>query len=152
VATFSCPYSPLSHIRKEAAGTYPKDSSIFYASIFFFSLFLQPPWALSSVFQFHYILQTIGLLGRVISSSQGLYLNTGHHKHRINTYAHQTSILCVGFEPMIPASERANTVHTLDLSAAVTGYASICRVLLSISLRWSRHSVHRNVVSGIRRK
>jgi hypothetical protein len=26
-----------------------------------------------------------GLLGRLISSSQGLYLNTGQHKHRINT-------------------------------------------------------------------
>jgi hypothetical protein len=32
------------------------------------------------------ILQTVGLLGRVISSSQGLYLNTGQHKHRINAY------------------------------------------------------------------
>jgi hypothetical protein len=27
----------------------------------------------------------VGLLGRVISSSQGLYLNTGQRKHRINT-------------------------------------------------------------------
>jgi hypothetical protein len=27
-------------------------------------------------------LQTVGLLGRVISSSQGLYLTTGQHKHR----------------------------------------------------------------------
>jgi hypothetical protein len=32
------------------------------------------------------ILQTVGLLVRVISSSQGLYLNIGQHKHRINTY------------------------------------------------------------------
>jgi hypothetical protein len=31
-------------------------------------------------------LQTVGLLGWVISSSQGLYLNIGQHKHRINTY------------------------------------------------------------------
>jgi hypothetical protein len=57
------------------------------------------------------ILQTVVLLGRVISLSQGLYLNTGHHKHRINTYTHQTSMPCVGFEPTIPASERAKTVH-----------------------------------------
>jgi hypothetical protein len=28
---------------------------------------------------------------------------------------------CVGFEPMIPASERAKTVHALDRSATVTG-------------------------------
>jgi hypothetical protein len=27
----------------------------------------------------------------------------------------------VGFEPMIPASERAKTVHALDRSATVTG-------------------------------
>jgi hypothetical protein len=40
---------------------------------FFFSLALQPPWALASAFSFMIIL---GLLGRVISSSQGLYLNT----------------------------------------------------------------------------
>jgi hypothetical protein len=26
--------------------------------------------------------QTVGLLGRVVSPSQGLYLNTGQHKHR----------------------------------------------------------------------
>jgi hypothetical protein len=28
---------------------------------------------------------------------------------------------CVGSEPTIPASERANTVHDLDCSATVTG-------------------------------
>jgi hypothetical protein len=32
--------------------------------------------------------QTVGLLGRVISPSQGLYLNKGQHKHRINAYTH----------------------------------------------------------------
>jgi hypothetical protein len=56
----------------------------------------------------------------VIFSSQGLYLNTGQHKHRINTYTHQTSMPCVGFEPTIPASEREKTVHGLDRQAAVT--------------------------------
>jgi hypothetical protein len=68
------------------------------------------------------ILQTVGLLWRVISSSQGLYLNTGQHKHRIYTYTHQTSMPCVGFEPTIPVSERAKTVHALDRSVTVTGY------------------------------
>jgi hypothetical protein len=55
------------------------------------------------------ILQTVGLLERVISSSQGLYLNTGQHKHRINTYIYQTSMSCVGFGSTIPASERSST-------------------------------------------
>jgi hypothetical protein len=78
------------------------------------------PWPL--IFSFMIILQTVGLLGRVISSSQGLYLNTGQHKHRINTY--QTSMPCVGLEPTIPAFYQAKTVHALDRSATVTGSAS----------------------------
>jgi hypothetical protein len=36
--------------------------------------------------------QTVGFLGRVISPSQGRYLNTGQHKQRINAYTHQTSM------------------------------------------------------------
>jgi hypothetical protein len=67
------------------------------------------------------VLQTVGLLGRVISPSQGLYLNIGQHRHRINAYTHQTSVICVRFEPMIPASERAKTIHALDRAATVTG-------------------------------
>jgi hypothetical protein len=67
------------------------------------------------------ILQTVGLFRRVISSSQGVYLNTGQHKHRINTYTYQTSMHCVGFEHTIPTSERAKTVHAFDRSASVTG-------------------------------
>jgi hypothetical protein len=31
--------------------------------------------------------QTVGLLGRVISSSQGLYLNTGQRTHTSSTHA-----------------------------------------------------------------
>jgi hypothetical protein len=88
---------------------------------FYFSLSLQPPWALASIFSFMIISQTVGLLGRVISLSKGLYLNTGQHKYRINTYTYQTSMPCVGFEPTIPASERAKTVHALHCSATVTG-------------------------------
>jgi hypothetical protein len=61
-----------------------------------------------------------GLLGQVISSSPGLYLNTGQHKHRINTYTYLTSMPFVGFELTIPSSERAKTVHALDRSATVT--------------------------------
>jgi hypothetical protein len=70
-------------------------------------------------FCFIIILQTVGVLGRVVRSSQGLYLNTGQHKHRKNTYAYQTPMPWVGFEPMIPVSERAKAVHSLDCSATV---------------------------------
>jgi hypothetical protein len=34
-------------------------------------------------FRIFFFTQTVGLLGRVISPSQGLYLNKGQHKHRI---------------------------------------------------------------------
>jgi hypothetical protein len=73
------------------------------------------------VFSILIILQTVGLLRRVISPPQGRYLNTGQHKHRINTYTYQTSMLYVGFEPTITASEPAKTVLALDCSATVTG-------------------------------
>jgi hypothetical protein len=73
--------------------------------------------------------QTEGLLGRVISPSQVLYLNTRQHKHIINAYTHQTSMPLVGFEPTITESERAKTVHALDCAASVTGSKRIyCNV------------------------
>jgi hypothetical protein len=42
------------------------------------------PWPL---FSFLIYSQSVGLLGRVISSSQSLYLNTGQHKYR-KTHIH----------------------------------------------------------------
>jgi hypothetical protein len=62
--------------------------------------------------------QAVGFLGRVINLSQGRYLNKGQ-----------------GFEPTIPASERAKTVHTLDRAATVTStsdviYGSLFRYII----------------------
>jgi hypothetical protein len=87
------------------------------------------PWPLIQ-FRNHFS-QTVGLLRRVISPSQSLYLNTGQHKHRVNTYTHQTSIPWVGFEPTIPASEWAKTVHALDRAATVTGSDMYYAVMFS---------------------
>jgi hypothetical protein len=83
--------------------------------------------------------QTVGLLGWVIISSQGLYLITGQHRHRINTYTHthQTSLTWVGFERTIPVSERGKTVHALDRAAAVTG-----KVLNKTTVREYTHGIH----------
>jgi hypothetical protein len=54
----------------------------------FFSLALQRHWALASdFFSFMIILQMVGLLGRVNSSSQVLYVNTGQHKHILNIHS-----------------------------------------------------------------
>jgi hypothetical protein len=69
----------------------------------------------------NYFSQTAELLGRVISPSQGFYLNTGQHKHRINAYTYQPSMPSVRFESTIPASKQAKTVHALDRAATVTG-------------------------------
>jgi hypothetical protein len=50
--------------------------------------------------------QSIGHLGRGISPSQGRYLHTGQHKHRINAHRH-VCMPQVGFEPTTPVFERA---------------------------------------------
>jgi FAD synthase len=86
------------------------------------------PWPLIQ-FRNHFS-QPVGLRGRVINTSEGRYLNTGQHKQRINAYTHETSMTYVGFEPTIPASERAKTVHALDREATVTGQGSKIRMKL----------------------
>jgi hypothetical protein len=72
-----------------------------------------------------FILQMVTLLGRVISSLQGLYLNAGQRTHRINTYTYQTSMPCVEFETTIPASKQVKTVHALGCSATVPANMNI---------------------------
>jgi hypothetical protein len=67
--------------------------------------------------QFLNLRQSVGLLGRGISPSQGRYLTQIQNKHR------QTSIPWVGFEPTIPVFERAKTSHALDHAATVIGRA-----------------------------
>jgi hypothetical protein len=60
--------------------------------------------------------QSIGLLRREISPSQGRYLHAGQHKHNPRT---QTSMHRLGFEPTIPVFEQGKTVHALDSAATV---------------------------------
>jgi hypothetical protein len=57
----------------------------------FFSSSSLPAWSVGLISQFLDHSQTVGLLGWVISSSQGLYLNTGQHKHR-KTHTHTSNI------------------------------------------------------------
>jgi hypothetical protein len=53
------------------------------------SVALQPFFGLCPHFQFRNLhTQSVGIIGRGISPSQGLYLHIGQHKHRINTYNH----------------------------------------------------------------
>jgi hypothetical protein len=73
--------------------------------------------------QFLNLRHSVGLLGRVISPSQGRYLAQTQNKHK------QTSMPRVEFEPTIPAFERAKTVHALDRAATVIGCKVGCEVL-----------------------
>jgi hypothetical protein len=61
-----------------------------------------------TLLQFHtFFMQTVGLLAQDISPSQGRYLHTGQHKHRIN--AHNTDIHALSgirtHDPSVPATE-----------------------------------------------
>jgi hypothetical protein len=94
------------------------------------------PWLLIQ-FRNHFS-QTVGLLGRVISPSQGLSLNTGQYKQRINGYTRQTAMLELGFEPTIPASKQENTVHALDRAATVTCLLLIRFIRINLKLNNER--------------
>jgi hypothetical protein len=83
---------------------------------------------LGRFFSFLVTTQSVGLLGRGISPSQGRYLHTQQHKHKRT----QTSVPRVGFEPTIPVFERAKTVHASDRAATLIGhnaFAGTCRCI-----------------------
>jgi hypothetical protein len=60
---------------------------------------------------------SVGLLGRVISLSQGRYLHTEQHKQNKRT---RTSTPQVGFEPMTPVYEMTQTVRALERAVMFT--------------------------------
>jgi hypothetical protein len=60
--------------------------------------------------------QSIGLLERGISPSQGRYLHKEQHKQNKHT---QKSLPRVGFEPTIPVIERAKAFDALDRASIV---------------------------------
>jgi hypothetical protein len=71
---------------------------IYYYHCIFFSTALPAYSGPRTLIQFrNHFSQRVGHLERVISPSKGHYLNTGQHKHRINSYTHQTSMTRVGF-------------------------------------------------------
>jgi hypothetical protein len=75
------------------------------------------------IFSFLIYTQSVGLLGRAISLSQGRYLYTQKHEDRIN--AHRYPHLEWESNPRsLLLSERAKTVHALDRTAIVIGHPS----------------------------
>jgi hypothetical protein len=99
----------------------------------YLSMSLQPfvgPWTL---FQFlDLFTQSVGLLGRGISPSQGRYLHTEQHRHRIN--AHRRPRLKWNSNPLSQCFERAKAVHTSDRAATVIGAVPTYLVKLTWSI------------------
>jgi hypothetical protein len=82
--------------KKEISYPYRKPNPAFVHSFFhsfthqwFYSRLLGPIVFLSIVIFFT---QTAGHLGRVVSPRQGRHLHAEQHKHRKNTYTHETSM------------------------------------------------------------
>jgi hypothetical protein len=71
---------------------------------------------LGRLFSFLIYIQSVGLLGRVSSPSQGRYLHKEQHKLNKRT---QTFMPRVEIETMIPVFERAKTVHALERGATL---------------------------------
>jgi hypothetical protein len=80
---------------------------------FFFCLWLYSPLELDRFFSSLIYAQSVGFLGRGISPLLGRYL----HTEQTDTDIHASS----GFEPTIPAFQRAKTIHALDCAATVIG-------------------------------
>jgi hypothetical protein len=90
--------------------------SIYISVCLSLCLSIYSPCGPRPLFQFLNLRQSVGLLGRGISPSQGRYLNTEQHKQNEHTLI---SMPRVRFEPTIPVFERAKTVHALDRAAIV---------------------------------
>jgi hypothetical protein len=86
---------PLGHARSQPPYRLRYNGSLYYDCIqtnsfiysFIHHLLYSPLFGPGVFFSFVILFtQTAGLLGRVISPSQGLYPHTGQHKHRINAH------------------------------------------------------------------
>jgi hypothetical protein len=80
---------------------------------------LQPLWALAVFFSSLLYTQSAGLLGR--GDQPVARLLPARRTTQTQNKRTQTSMPGVGFEPTIPAFERAKTVHDLDRAATVIG-------------------------------
>jgi hypothetical protein len=76
--------------------------------------------------QFLNLIQSVGLLGRGISPSQGRYLTPTHNKRN------ESSTPWVGLQITIPGLERAKTFHALDRAATAIDWPLLLRLLNSI--------------------
>jgi hypothetical protein len=92
------------------------------------------PWNASFHFSFLLLRQSVGLLGRVISPSQGRYL---HRTIQTQNNCRQTSMSSAGFEPTIPVLERVKTVPVLDRKATAIGEF---RIWFQLLITWINYN------------
>jgi hypothetical protein len=119
-----------------------------------FSLALQPPWSLASDSQFHDCFTD----GRTPWTSNQLVARP-LPKHRTtqthNKHIHQTPMPCMGFEPMIQASERATSPCLRQIGycgRSFSQYRLITRVQWETNARARRSNTNetsRRIFSGI---
>jgi hypothetical protein len=87
-------------------------------------LALTGPWPLIQ-FRNHFFTQTVGLLGRLISPSQGRYLYTGQHKHRTDAYTDIHALNGIRtHEPSVRASEDSGRIYSSETNPFV-GYTRL---------------------------
>jgi hypothetical protein len=124
-------------------------------SLFFIHLFIHL-WLYSPLLGhglfFRFVIfstQTVGLLGRALSPSQGRYLHTGQHKHRINA---QTDIHALSgirtHDPSFRASEDSSCLrmrgHCDRSCFAVETYKYIFSFTFHTQVLWQRTEKFQN--------
>jgi hypothetical protein len=95
------------------------------------------------------ILQAVGLLGRVISSSQGSYLNTGQYKHRINTHTkHPCLVWDSNPRSQLPSERRRYMRRTAGLPwpAIVKAFLQFTDAFGRMNFKW-RSITHIHIIT-----
>jgi hypothetical protein len=114
--------------------------------MFFFFNGFSWPWPLVQ-FRNHFS-QTVGLLGREISPSQGRFLNTGQHKHRINAYLHPCLEWDSNPRSQRPSGRKQFMPYTARLlSPAVTICTTYFKIIIPCILPTECISVSRMVLT-----
>jgi hypothetical protein len=109
-------------------------------------------WSAGLITQFLDLSQAVGLLGRVVSSSQGLYLNTGQHKHR-KTRTH-IKHPCPGRnsnpQSRPPSDRRLFMLQTARLPRSAKGKAIPVQAVVTLKFArgWGSHNLDIRLTDG----
>jgi hypothetical protein len=109
---FSLPMNPWKSALKQFPASNSVDS-VFHRSSRTLSMFgsKTPLLDLGRLFSFLIHIQSVGLLGRGISPSQGRELHTEQHKHRTNAHGHNALNWIRTHDPSVRASEESSCLR-----------------------------------------